>query len=360
MGVTQKCVEETAQLEANPYRCVVNVILFASILAATLLSAPNHACLVGLTLNITAKGGIQELTESVKEERRLGIDMMASPFKWADLEQAPGQFKLDKLRDDLRNQANLGFTPVLTIQTIDTDKRTVPADLATEEWDSEKMLSRERALLTAVGKELPSKLNAVMLGNEVDGYLSNHSSQLDAYVRFLKAGRDSLKSIRPDLQVGVVTMFTGLATHHGVIEKIQSGMDLVAMTYYPLGSDFSVLPVGDVKVHFRQMIDFSAGRRLYLQEVGYPASPLLNSSGAKQAAFVDAVFDELKQCGPRLYGACFFLLVDFNDKIVDALLSYYSLSADKFKAMLGTLGFKDQFGMPRPAWATFKSRMQSF
>ena len=360
MGVTQKCVEESAQLEANPHRFVVNVILFASFLAAALLKAPRHPCLVGLTLNITAKGGIQELTDSVMEERRLGVDMMASPFKWADLEPSPGQFKLDKLRDDLRNQANLGFAPVLTIQTIDTDKRTVPTDLALEAWNSERMLLRERALLAAVGRVLPTKLDAVMLGNEVDGYLSNHLSQVDAYARFLKSGKDTLKSIRPDLHVGVVTMFTGLAAHHGVIDRIQSGMDIVAMTYYPLGSDFSVLPVGDVKDHFRQMIDFSGTRKLYLQEVGYPASTLLNSSGTKQAAFVDAVFDELKRYGPQMYGACFFLLVDFSDQMVDALLGYYSLKAEKFKAMLGTLGLKDQFGMPRPAWATFKSRMAAF
>ena len=334
--------------------------MLASILATALLKMPSHPCFVGLTLNITAKGGIQELTDSVMEERRLGVDMMASPFKWGDLEPSPGIFKLDKLRDDLRNQANLGFTPVLTIQTIDTDKRTTPTDLALEAWDSEKMLSRERALLAAVGRVLPSKLDAVMLGNEVDGYLSNHLSQVDGYVRFLQAGKTTLKTVRPDLEVGVVTMFTGLASHQQIVERIQRGMDLVAMTYYPLGLDFSVLPVGDVKSHFRQMVDFAGARKLYLQEVGYPASKLLNSSGAKQAAFVDAVFNELQQYGPRMYGACFFLLVDFSDQMVDALLGYYSLRAEKFKAMLGTLGFKDQFGVPRPAWATFKSRMATF
>ena len=336
------------------------MILIAAVIAASALSALSHPCLIGLTLNITASGGIPELTKSVMEERQLGVDMMASPFKWADLEPSAGKFHLDKLREDLRNQANLGLTPVLTIQTIDTDKRTVPTDLAADDWNSEKMLARERALLTAVAKVLPSNLNAVMLGNEVDGYLSSHQSQIGGYVRFLAEGRATLKRIRPELQVGVVTMFSGLATRRQIVEQVQSGLDLVAMTYYPLNGDFSVLPVRDVKSHFQRMIEFCGARKLYLQEVGYPASTLLNSSGTKQAEFVDAVFDELKQYGRQLYGACFFLLLDFSDQMVDSLLGYYSLKAEKFKAMLGTLGFKDQFGVPRPAWSTFKTRIVSF
>jgi len=245
---------------------------------------------------------------------------------------------------------------VLSLKTIDTNNRTLPADLMAEEWDSPKMLAREQEVLKRVAASLPNRIGLVLLGNEVDAYLTGHSAEVGPFCRFLAGGRATIAASRPGTLVGVTTTFGGLAANRDLIARIQTGMDMVSMTYYPMNPDFTVLPVSDVSKHFDQMVAFAGARKLFVEEAGYPASPLLNSSDAKQAAFVDAVFDSISRLGAHLYGVNFFLLVDLNDTLVDSFVAYYGVHAEKFRAMLSTLGLKDQSGNPRPSWNRFKKR----
>jgi len=330
------------------------------LLALAAIAGQRHPCLLGLAVNIPVGGGVRDLTESILGERRMGCNLMITGVKWSEVEPTPGSFKLDHLRDDLANQVHLGFTPVLTLKTIDTNNRTLPADLAGEAWDSPKMVSREKSLMSAIAVVLPKGVGAVILGNEVDAYLAGHPAEIDAYIRFLAVGRWAIHNVRHDTPVGVTTMFSGLADHRDLITRLHLNMDLVSMTYYPFLPDFSVLPVGDVGKHFKQMIDFAGSKKLFIAEAGYPASPVLGSSGEKQAAFVDAVFDAMSRYGSHLYGLSYFIEVDFSDKLVDNFVAYYGLNAAKFRAMLSTLGLKDQHGVPRPAWARFQQRAIDF
>jgi hypothetical protein len=340
------------------------MIKLAGILSVALMGCAGHQskhpCRLGLTLNVSVNGGTKELLDSVLEEQKLGCNLMAASVKWADLEPMPGVIKLDKLKQDFANHAQFGFITVLTLQTIDTNNRTVPTDLVSEPWDSPKMIARETAFLKRLAAILPPKIGAVCLGNEVDAYLSSHRSEVDGYLRFLSTGREVLKREHPGTQIGVTTEFSALGRERDMITRLQSGMDLVSMTYYPLTPDFGVQPVGDVEKHFEHMIAFSGQRMLFLQEAGYPAATLLSSSDQKQAAFVDALFDAMTRHGDHLYGICYFILVDFSDKLVDSLLGYYGLGTDRFRAMLSTLGLKKQDGTPRPAWAEFKKRAATF
>lgn len=337
---------------------------FASLLSLLLVvcgaQGGRRPCKLGLAVNVSVNGGAKELVDSILEERRLGCNLMASSAKWGDLEVSPDTFRLNKLRADLFGAIQAGFTPVLTLQTIDTNNKTVPVDLMSEPWDSPKMLRRERLFLQALVDVLPSQIGAVMLGNEVDAYLALHGDEIGPYLKFLQNGREVLKAARPGIQVGVTTEFSALSKQGEMISLLHRGMDIVSMTYYPLTSDFSVQPVGGVGSQFDQMLAVSGDQRLYIQEAGYPASSLLSSSDAKQARFVDAVFDAMAKHGDKLFGVCFFLLVDFNDKFVDGLVRYYGLHTDRFRAMLSTLGFKKQDGTPRPAWDEFKKRASAF
>jgi hypothetical protein len=324
--------------------------------SAVFSSLTDRRCGLGLSLNVSDHGGAKELVDSILEERRLGCDIMPVSVKWSELEPTPGRFELDKLKSDLKGQAQMGFTSYLLIKTIDTSQRTVPTDLANEPWDSPRMAEREAAFLRAVRNVLPERVGGIMLGNEVDGYLGDRPLEVDRYIRFLENGRRTLRADRPGLAVGVTTMFTGLKSHPDVIGRLHRPMDFVSMTYYPLAPDFGVLPTTDVTRHFDQMVRFAAAKGLFIQEAGYPASELLGSSEDKQASFVDAVFDAMERYRTGLIGVCFFLLVDFSDKLVDGFMAYYRLPNARFRAMLATLGLKKQDGTPRAAWATFQRR----
>lgn len=336
--------------------------MFLPAIAAMVLSgAQVHTDgLLGLTLNFTVHPTRQEMIDDVLMERRLGCKIMQDSIKWSDIERRPGQIDLAKVKEDFGNHVKLGFTTFVTLQTIDTNNRTLPPDLMAEAWDSPKMLAREKRMLTAMAAILPPTTRAFMLGNEVDAYLAAHPDELDAYLRYLDVGRETLKALKPNLDVGVTTTYSGLAANRDMIRQLQRGMDLVSMTYYPLGSGFDVLPVAKVASHFDEMVAFCGQRKLYVQECGYPASPLLGSSEAKQSAFVDAVFDAFARHRTRLAGLCYFFLCDFSDALVDQLTGYYGLHDAKFVAFLATLGLKDQYGKPRLAFAEFEKRAVAF
>jgi len=329
--------------------------MLAVFIAGSLFAA-NHSCRLGLSLNVSIHGGAQEFIASIQEEQKLGCTVMQNSVKWSDLEPSPGQYKLDKLKADLDSQKQLGFVSYLTLQCIDTMKRMVPPDLAATAWDAPEMLAREKSLLKAICGVMPDTCQAVMLGNEVDGYLGSRATEADQYVAFLREGRSVLHTAHPGLLVGVTTMFIGIADHGKLIDRLHRDMDFVSMTYYPTVGAFGVLPTEDVGSHFAKMLAIAGSRKLYIQEAGYPASELLGSSEAKQAAFVDALFDAMDRHDRQLLGVCYFLLVDFNDDLVKTFVGYYKLPDERFKAFLSTLGLKKQDGTPRLAWSEFKKR----
>ncbi|HVT12969.1 MAG TPA: hypothetical protein VHE55_11945 [Fimbriimonadaceae bacterium] len=333
-------------------------MLSALVAAASLASA--GAGLLGLQLNVSAHGGVDELFALAKETREMGCSLLAHSVKWSDIERSPGKIDTADLKRDFDWRGKMGFVSYLTIQTIDTNQRTLPSDLMREAWDSPVMLRRETAMLHAVAKALPKSIGAVMLGNEVDGYLIAHRNEIAPYLSFLKSGRTVLRADVPGLPVGVTTMFLNLKSEKDLISQLQAPMDLVSMTYYPLEGMARPRPPREVMSDFEEMLRFSGKRLLFLQEAGVPASPLVGSSEDLQAEFVDRLFDAMAKYRARLAGVCYFLAIDFSDSLLDQLVGYYGVQGDRFRAFLGSLGLKKQDGKPRKAWEVFKKRASEY
>lgn len=316
--------------------------------------------LLGIQLNVTANGGVPELFALAKETHDFGCRLLPHSIKWSDLERNPGKIDTTSLAQDFAWREKMGFVSYLTIQTIDTNQRTLPADLMKEPWDSPLMLRREAAMLHAVAKALPKTIGAVMLGNEVDGYLSANRGELASYVTFLQSGRRTLRTDVPGFPVGVTTMFLNLKSEREMMTRLHEQMDVVAMTYYPLEGVARPRPPREVPKDFDEMVSFSAKRKLFLQEAGIPASPIVGSSDDLQREFVDYMFDAMQVHRSRLAGVCYFLAIDFSDTLLDQLVAYYGVGGQEFRAFLGSLGLKKQDGTPRKAWDVFKKRAKQF
>lgn len=339
---------------------MLTVAIAAIALTATRQNPAKDTGLLGLQLNVTVNGGVKELFESAQEERDMGCRAIPFSIKWKDLEPSPGQFDLDKLKSEFAWRERFGFFSYLTLQTIDTNQRTVPSDLTGEPWNSNRMLSRETALFRAIAKVLPKTVRAVMLGNEVDAYLTAHRDELSSYLSFLKAGREAIRSELPAMPVGVTTMFMSLRSDTRLVEQLQAPMDIVAMTYYPLQGMAMVRPPSEVGGDFDQMLAIAGRRLLFLQEAGVPASPIVGSSEDLQAEFVNRLFDAMEKHRTRIAAVCYFLEVDFSDKLIDQLVGYYQVGLPEFRAFLATLGLKKQDGTPRKAWGVFRARAKQF
>lgn len=107
------------------------------------------------------------------------------------------------------------------------------------------------------------------------------------------------------------------------------------------------------------MLAVADARPLILQEVGYPASLVNESSQQLQAAFVSQVFAAWSDARGRLPFMNFFLLHDFTPKIFDDLGIYYGTSAvPGFKESLCSFGLRTAQGAPRAAWSTLLQEIQ--
>src|SRR5690242_3988825 len=84
---------------------------------------------IGISPNVREGGTFNELVEEIKSLKRAGCRAMYSSFKWSDLEPKAGAMNLKPIDDCVNGLGGLGFDLAITIQTLDTNNRTLPADL---------------------------------------------------------------------------------------------------------------------------------------------------------------------------------------------------------------------------------------
>ena len=309
--------------------------------------------LVGISLNVPQGGTGPDLVRSVLAARSAGARLMYVSLKWSELEPSPGRVDVARLDKATGPLASLGFQECVTLQTLDTNNRTLPADLQGQSFDAPEVRERFAALLRQIAPHLPRSVRYVNLGNEADIYLGQHPGEVEAFAGFAEQGRQVFRSLRPDIAVGVTTTFGGLRDRPQIFRRLNAQMDVVTMTYYPLMPDFGVSPVSEVSGDFARMVSAAGSRPLLMQEVGYPASPTLGSSDTAQAAFVDAVFAALRLHAAHIGFVNFFLMYDFSGPLLDSLVGYYGVHDARFRAYLATLGLERADGTARPAWARF-------
>jgi len=271
-------------------------------------------------------------------------------YTWKSLEPQPGVFQLDQLRDDMNFTESRGYVNLLVVQTINTVKREVPADLEALSWDDPRMIARFDALLTALAPVVGSRAAYLSLGNEVDVYLAS-TGQWQAYTRFLASATARVRQVLPAIQLGVTTTYDGLMAGHGAsMAQLNQVMDVTIMTYYPLTA-LRVRPPQVASTDFADMLRFAGGRPLVLQEVGYPADPLNGSSEVMQADFMRYALVARSQAARRIPFMSLFLLHDIPEEQCTQLSQYYGLpSVAEFRAFLCSLGLRRADGTPRLAW----------
>lgn len=290
--------------------------------------------------------------EEVRFQARLGLNGSVASFKWSEVEPPNAEKDLKKITDYVGLITLLGAESAVTIQTIDTNNKTIPSDLAYG-WDDPRVLARWDSFLTTVTPLFGQRVKHLSLGNEVDGWLNLHPEEVKAYKVFLAKGRDAVKRIRPDLKVGVTVMAQSYLSNPAWTRDLTSGMDTHFVTYYAMGEEFKVKDSEAISKDLAALLAFDSSRPMIVQEIGMPASELLGGSEAKQAAFVRQVIQAFSGKGAQAPLVAWFMSTDFAPGMVKALEGYYKLELPAFAAYLGTLGLKNHKGEPRQSHKAF-------
>jgi hypothetical protein len=318
---------------------------------------PPSSPLLGMSLNLAVGEDIQDLLDHSEAVRQMGFQHAYHSAHWAQLEPEPRAYSFEDSDGSLYLSTVHGQYKSFTIQTLDTTNRVLPVDLVDKDFDDPEVLDRWRAFLREFVPRLGEQTLYLSLGNEVDGYLRSNPDQVEPFLEFLRVGRQTVKNIRPELSVGVTSMYSGLVAAPDLTDKLHEGMDFVSLTYYVTMTGKAEENLGEA---FEEMVAFAGQRPLALQELGCPSAEEAGSSEARQLEFVEAAFAAIERHQDDLAYVNFFLLIDFSDALVETLTEYYGSTDPGFVGFLSSLGFHDADGNPKLAWQEIQRQMKAF
>ena len=280
--------------------------------------------------------------------------------RWSEIEPQPGVYALQGLVDTLSFLRSVGnFEVLLGIQTINTNRRELPADLATLAFDDPRVIARFNQMLNALVPLLGTQGRYVSIGNEVDVYLVAHPGEWTAYKSFVDAGAAQVRALNPQLRVGTTTTLDGASANAQQAGFLNANADVYIFTYYPLNPDFSPRAPSTPGPDFTRMRQLAGSKPIVLQEVGYPTSAVLGSSETAQATFYGNVFDNWLANDASVRFLNIYLLHDPTQAECDAQSAYYGLSAPQFNALICSLGLRHVDGTPKAVWTTLTDKARA-
>jgi hypothetical protein len=232
------------------------------------------------------------------------------------------------------------------IGPIDTNINRMPSDLKGKAFDDPEVIERFQALLDYVFGQIPDlELASLSIGNEIDAFLGLDTDRWGQYQSFFQAAAEHARSLRPGLLVGAKAQHSGLVGDAKTyLQSLNTVSEVILVTYYPLNADFSVKAPKVVAEDFEALVSAYENRTIHILEAGYPTSPTLNSSEAKQAQFIREVFDAWDAYASQIRVISFTWLSDLSRASVQDLEEYYGFSAQNFAEFLRTLGLRTYAG----------------
>lgn len=261
---------------------------------------------------------------------------------WDSLEKAPGVYDLSYL--SIANWYYPAYkTPIdLTIATINTNRLAIPADLASMALDSSVVIARFKLLLDTVFKTIPSlTLSSLIIGSEVDVYLSGNALLWNQYTNFYSSVAAYARYLRPSLKVTCEATMNGITgADSSFLKTLHHASDCIAISYYPLNPDYTVKPVTVIQTDFAKVISIYPDISISFSQYGYPSSASCLSSDEQQAQFITQTFTSWDAYANHIRSIEFTWLHDISASAVNYYESYYGVSDSGFLDYLGSLGLR--------------------
>jgi hypothetical protein len=313
--------------------------------------------------------GMTDPSQAFDLMQSAGTNLVEVRKLWSQLEDPSGVVSFDMepfpftlLDKERRNYPSLVKGVVVNLEIVDTTRRTMPADLATNSFDDPAVLARfDKVIdkLAAQRKDRP--IQYVVLGHEIDVYLVRHPNEVEAFETLYRHSLDRIHNEMPGVQVGTSLTNDGVKNHGALADRMSSYGDVVVYTYYPLMEDSQMRPVSQVSDDLKLLADRAHGKKFAFLEVGYSASSANSGTDQAQAQFVDAVFHSLDpyRTSGQLEFMQYWMMFDFPPDLAQQAAQAYNIpgTGPSFVAFLSTLGLRhyDQGGAKRPGWDVFSS-----
>ena len=279
--------------------------------------------------------------------KSLGSEVTSLSINWKDIETAPGKY------EDPGGSlaiANVYYPQksklALYVRAVDTASKMAPADLETVPFTAKEMAERYLKMIDWVFTQIPDvELLFLSVGDEIDLMMGDNKESYRDFGVFLKTVREEIKKKRPGLSVG----FT--ATLYGLTKKVPEELkalnqysDMVFVSYYPVDERGGMKEPSTIAADYESLVKRHPGRTIYIEQTGYPTSPFLKSSEAKQREFVRETFRAWDTHRSQIKYISFAWLTDLPQASLDAYKEYYGTSDKNLLEFLRTLGLRTHSG----------------
>jgi hypothetical protein len=277
---------------------------------------------------------------AVRLARSAGMQETIFSVHWDEVEPRPGAYEAGPLPLLRAYCVATGLALHLTVTTIDTNVLRLPKDLAGRRFDEAEVAERFRGVLRFVLDQLAGvRVTGLSIGNEVDVHLARDAGRWAEYRAFFASTAPEGRA--RGLRVGVKATFDGLSRNAPEeLVALNRLTDIVLVTYYPLGPALEARDPGEVPGDLGLLVARYPGRPVAILEAGYPSSPVLGGTEARQREFVTRVFEAWDTHAAQIETVSFFSLTDLAPALVEEMQRYYGFPDPRFAAYLGTLGLR--------------------
>ena len=250
---------------------------------------------------------------------------------------------------------------------IDSNRKTFPADLNTRPFDDPLVISRFKSLVDNIAA-LPSinRVAYILIGNEVDGYLTDNPAELDAFATFYQQAVAEVHAKLPLVKVGTIITFNSVVSNPAIFNALTPFSDFICYTYYPTNNaspNWQMRPPGDAAADIAFMAKKAGGKPFAFTEIGYPSATENNSSEVLQKQFVENMFDALQPYKQKGQLAFLFYhgLYGYTPGFCGQYAQAQGIDSAYLCGFMNTLGLKDYAtGQPKQAWGAFVSKLGSW
>lgn len=275
-------------------------------------------------------------------------------FNWSELEPDSGNFDSDFIanRLDLPNYyyPSKGIQVELQVAVTNTVAKEVPSDLIESPFSDPTLINRFKIALDTLFSHIPAiDLTALNIGNESDILFGSTESLYSEFKTFLDSVVPYAKSkyfdlYGKELKVGTTLTLDGLINpvKSEFCQNINSSLDIISVTYYPLAADFTMESPSVVIDDFSDLVSIynSMDQPIYFAECGYASSETCNSSEALQAQFYSAVFSAWDEYYDFIKYITIFKSTDWSAMAVADFGAYYGIDDAIFLEYLRSLGVR--------------------
>lgn len=290
-----------------------------------------------------------------------GLKFTHLSLRWTDIEKSPQVYDLSEIHKWARYTSLYRFDLAFTLRVVDTSITWLPTDLAGKSLTDPEVQQRLQELLHRILPLFNARMKWINISNEVDLFVYMYPGRETEVIDFLGHTRMMVRGINPALSVGAVLSFGTALNSDPLLKKIDPILDHVSATYYPLLSTFAPRQPSDATGDIRLLAALTK-KPIILTEIGYPSSGLLTSSPQQQGEFYRNVLDALQKEGSHFIAANLFQHADMPPPTVIHLASFYYSEevANRYRALLSSLGMKTFAGTLKPAWSELMRSMKIF